>query len=382
MNFIKTYSLKQQTPLIHFQYDQDGATLRATEVKPKLDRYIREIYRREHNGTDVPQSWCQGDKGALCYRMSIQCERIKTVDLGLRTDYDIYYGNMGGNIKKGVMSTQITLRLVCRNSDLLKMLDSHIKNFFIVHNFGTMQRKGFGSFLIGNPSQEEITKALCSWYGAKHCYSFDGGEKPFQRIKTIYSIMKSGINFGGYRRSLLFLFMHQKYQMGNEKAWLKTTGMAPAIGTHRHVRLASNQNAYYVRALLGTGERLTFINDPNNRRDKSVVNVSNPAIARFKSPILFKIIGNTVYYVCEVINPAIYGRSFVFQTNYRAATMHAAGLTVPQRNQVPSFEDDFMEFCYNELNLSQPALDRKYPNSGYKALSGFRGMQRVKIFRH
>ena len=32
--------LKQQTPMLHFQHDQDGATLRATEVKPKLDRFI------------------------------------------------------------------------------------------------------------------------------------------------------------------------------------------------------------------------------------------------------------------------------------------------------------------------------------------------------
>jgi hypothetical protein len=33
-------TLKQHTPIIHFQHDQDGATLRASEVKPKLDRYI------------------------------------------------------------------------------------------------------------------------------------------------------------------------------------------------------------------------------------------------------------------------------------------------------------------------------------------------------
>lgn len=32
--------LKQHTPLIHFQHSQEGATLRASEVKPKLDKYI------------------------------------------------------------------------------------------------------------------------------------------------------------------------------------------------------------------------------------------------------------------------------------------------------------------------------------------------------
>lgn len=33
-------TLKQHTPLIHFQHDQEGATLRASEVKPKLDKFI------------------------------------------------------------------------------------------------------------------------------------------------------------------------------------------------------------------------------------------------------------------------------------------------------------------------------------------------------
>jgi hypothetical protein len=36
------FTLKQHTPLIHFQHDQEGATLRATEVKPKLDQFIIE----------------------------------------------------------------------------------------------------------------------------------------------------------------------------------------------------------------------------------------------------------------------------------------------------------------------------------------------------
>ena len=34
------FTLKQHTPLIHFQHDQAGATLRATEVKPKLDFFL------------------------------------------------------------------------------------------------------------------------------------------------------------------------------------------------------------------------------------------------------------------------------------------------------------------------------------------------------
>jgi len=36
------YKLEIKSPIIHFQHDQAGATLRATEVKPKLDRFILE----------------------------------------------------------------------------------------------------------------------------------------------------------------------------------------------------------------------------------------------------------------------------------------------------------------------------------------------------
>ena len=40
LSCVITYELKQETPIIHFQHNQSGATLRATEVKPKLDRFI------------------------------------------------------------------------------------------------------------------------------------------------------------------------------------------------------------------------------------------------------------------------------------------------------------------------------------------------------
>ncbi len=35
--FQPTFTLKQHTPIIHFQHDQEGSKLQATEVKPKPD---------------------------------------------------------------------------------------------------------------------------------------------------------------------------------------------------------------------------------------------------------------------------------------------------------------------------------------------------------
>ena len=39
-SFEKSYRLAAQTPMIHFQWNQQGATLRASEVKPKLDKFL------------------------------------------------------------------------------------------------------------------------------------------------------------------------------------------------------------------------------------------------------------------------------------------------------------------------------------------------------
>ena len=54
-------TLKQHTPLLHFQPNEPGATLRASEVKPKLDKYILSKMEVE-------------ERRALDYKLSIYTE--------------------------------------------------------------------------------------------------------------------------------------------------------------------------------------------------------------------------------------------------------------------------------------------------------------------
>ena len=79
------YQLKQYTPLIHFQHDEAGATLRASEVKPKLDKII--INRLTNiNGDDARNAFQEkypnwlvggGNAGhvALDYKMSFRATK-------------------------------------------------------------------------------------------------------------------------------------------------------------------------------------------------------------------------------------------------------------------------------------------------------------------
>ena len=79
-----TIRLKQHTPLIHFQHDQEGATLRASEVKPKLDKYIL----TQLGGGDYEKGkaeakskgWLvgKGEHYALDYKMRIEAIKCQT----------------------------------------------------------------------------------------------------------------------------------------------------------------------------------------------------------------------------------------------------------------------------------------------------------------
>ena len=56
--------LKCQSPMIHFQGEEESATLRASEVKPKLDRYLLECEPKL-------KKYERKDTEALDYKMQI-----------------------------------------------------------------------------------------------------------------------------------------------------------------------------------------------------------------------------------------------------------------------------------------------------------------------
>lgn len=61
------FTLKQHTPIIHFQSDQSGATLRATELKPKFDRFLISQFKKEN--IDFKNFLINQDKYALNYKI-------------------------------------------------------------------------------------------------------------------------------------------------------------------------------------------------------------------------------------------------------------------------------------------------------------------------
>ncbi len=390
--FQNTYKLTPHSPLIHFQWDSDYATLRATEVKPKLDRYIVKHCR------EIPKQWKKDNingKISLNYKMRIVTdENNKPIDLGRNTPYDIFYGNMGENtpIKKGVMNKS-TLTITCFHADLLKYIDEIIGDFFIVTNFGTMQSKGFGSFTVDGKenSINHIYDVLRKEYtSGGYCYCFKPKDKNliFNQIKMVYSLIKSGHNLSRdgkyprnnivnekdysslyYHRSLLYQYVRimekndKAVNMGNEKAWMKQKGIVPKLNASGYYVEQNDNYSRYVRALLGIGERIEYLKEKpakGKKIKKETVTITEQPegkdekekkakkIERLNSPILFKVINDRVYFVgCEP-NENIYGKRFSF-----ASSMKRRGMTlcVPQKGELSdNFMNEFMEYCAKELN--------------------------------
>jgi len=395
-SFQKEYDLKAHSPLIHFQYDSNGATLRATEVKPKLDRYI--IGKKGKD--NIPDRWKRDDvngKISLDYKLRIIATESKpAVDVGRGTLYDIYYGNMGdgAQIKKGVMNNA-KLTVTCFHEDLLGYIDKIIGDFFIVTNFGTMQSKGFGSFTVDRKecTQEKICEVLKNEYAKTgYCYFFIPNvdeELTFKQIKMVYSLIKSGHNLTTvtkkirnetkvftypqtkvvngkdyselyYHRSLLYQYVRimqvngKSANMGNEKAWMKQNGIVPLLGKSKK---QNDTYSRYVRALLGIGENIRYKNKESlkavtvkiEEKPQGQTDVEKKAnkIERLNSPILFKVIDNVVYFVGCELNEKIYGKKFSFSSSMKN------GLTryVPKKNELPcNFMDGFMDYCFQELN--------------------------------
>lgn len=382
------FKLSPQSPLIHFQPDEAGATVRATELKPKLDKFLIEKFKRENI---QHKAWVSKENDntkaeALDYKVRIRTDaQSYKVPVGVQYNkkkgttesYSIYFGNMGDDTipKAGIISYPI-VTIMCFNSGLREQIARYIHEFFYVTNFGTMQNKGFGGFLIDGdtPSEEKLLKAFRS-KGAKGIYRMDfkgapislGGAEPnyaisikmFENIKRFYSVMKSGQNFNGYARSYLFRYMHNKFKIDNEKAWMKEKGISPNIrGNYNGDVHQRNANPRYVRAMFGKGDQIEYIEQlrPVKKKKITISQGKSNKLERIPSTILFKVIGSYVYILGKSIPTDVYNQEFVF-SGYKTDSLKTPsnvdfkdfGGEFPMKDFLDRYVDYYNGQCRNDL---------------------------------
>ena len=343
--------LRADSPMLHFQPDTPGATVRATEVKPKLDKFLLKKLEKA-TGLDAAglkehpdyKSWfLKEDCDALKYKMQIIAPASESYPAG-GTNYGIFYGNMGEGPKKKAVFSNPRVIIQCFHQKLRELLEAYLAEFFLVTNFGTMQGKGFGSFVPAAVSGSELSdkemKLIAGYLkeaasGAEECYcmrfpkknatELQGTgknaycEKMFKEIKDFYCIMKSGINFKGYAKSFVFKYMLEK-KFGNEKAFLKYKGLAPKVATSdagrkKAAMMKEPEKPRYVRSMLGVGSTLTY--REKGKKDVNIT-ISSDEFKRVSSPIFFKIVGNVVFIVAKPVPEELYEKQFLFSVGKKS----------------------------------------------------------------
>ena len=257
--------LGQDTPMWHFQGAFDDCCLRATEVKPKLDRFLLakldkgelSVNDRALTSSEVsPAWWINKDKTALNYKMRISAESRRIIDSQVsdvdrngnprfKNLYPVYFARVGEDESKDtelVKMEGIRVELMVSNDDLAKCIKNNIAAFFASHSFGARQDNGFGCFrVIKDPScnSKETTPTMGVLSGASYFFVVPGpstndskekqeGQKEqdeqkkkeaeqkrfqslFQHINYFHKVIRSGVNERGcYVKSMMYHYAKSK----------------------------------------------------------------------------------------------------------------------------------------------------------------------------
>lgn len=343
-------ALVQHTPMIHFLEDQQGATLRGSELKPKLDKYL---IQKVGGWDQVPNSWKkevprrkESDElgfRALDYKVRIWVDPSTKLEVPINpvknrrgkwdAKFPAFFANMGKERKEDLrfftMYQKVNLEITSLNTSLIKTLDLALPHFFAWTNFGTRQSKGFGSFSIENDFPSTALR-----------YHFDVPFKGnseitrqrhlFESIDLFYRSLRSGINLlnkGGenvfYFKSLLFLYALKERKEQWDKRTIKEhfwSGESTIQRNKHHPRTDDPLGAPLksaqplLRDLLGLSTEQEWksreYRDTLRKEsiDKDNSDPSTPLFARFKSPILFKpimIAANKIFRVYFDVPPNI-----------------------------------------------------------------------------
>lgn len=298
-----TVKLEQHTPVLHFQQNP-AAPIRATEVKPKLDKFIIANY-----DGDIPDEWFvnKDNKNALNYKVRISCESIIHKNNSV---FPMYFGKRKTAFITGNNGLELTI--FCLNKELRDHLDKKVDwtSFFLTNNFGTRQSKGYGSFFVEDNKTDFVNnKQTCGKiiktdkdisYRVDSFFTVDAEKNDWSsvmtRINDVYKCLRGGINENGlYFKSLLFFYAENE-RLYWDKRIIKNKFYPDILKSHLEshkdddlIKAGSNnsnvndQTPYMFRDYLGLST-----NENWKIPYEKIIQKKNSKIARFKSPILFK----------------------------------------------------------------------------------------------
>jgi hypothetical protein len=157
MDFISIYNIKQYSPHINFQKDQSGFKLRVSEIKPRLDSFIR-TYIKDDFKDDLKNKMIFSYKLKITQSESnkINFDQKEPVNFQYESYYKFsknYFANIGTNNKEPkdfCFYNNIKFKFILFNKNSENIIKEFLPYFLLTTNFGNRQSKGFGSFFISD----------------------------------------------------------------------------------------------------------------------------------------------------------------------------------------------------------------------------------------
>lgn len=323
--------LEQHSPIIHFQWNQSGATLRATEVKPKLDKFIiKEKFKNDFNNykkfvigfnqnqyddltSDKKEKYIETLPKALNYKVGFSSEIDRCENYTIISES-----------KKGLKLKKIKFSFFSYHTELLDIIKNSLKEFFVLNNFGNRKSKGFGSFTYNIENKKDFEEILKRKYKLIFRKEIIINEIR-KKIDNEYKILKSGSSGRSGQKSKLYEYMKQKeifWEKEKIRGELKKNHsdvFNNLAGTSNVGEFNENKNYKYVRGLLGLAEHNEYRTKNGSKFKKITILIKNDKekdkekIDRFQSPITFKIFKNLVYILPEKIPEKMMDRNFRFK---------------------------------------------------------------------
>lgn len=373
-DFKKTYTLIQHTPILHFQHLQGDVVLRTTEVKPKLDKFLI----KQLGGWDKIKSehydWChtKEDHHSLDYKMKIwvtpksnqhkvenyiftsylkdddsnEIRRQSKTPISnspFFADAENIKNRKFDDCKVGLYYAQdkfdIQLSIFTLHEDLLSIIHEKISFFFVSHNFGTRQSKGFGSFTIKDQNMLPQSKYFFSVNPTSQSNEIKF-KSLFTDIDLFWKALRSGLNDnfkktinkgksdekeirnnGIYFKSIMFRYAKNVRLIQWDKKTIKEHFFYDKLLEQRNdntikdkeVLTYSNDKKRLMRDMLGLSTEQKWLHKDYNNASIKKTHEGN-LITRFKSPIIFKPIYDgmkwNIYLVVLGIPVTLAGQNF------------------------------------------------------------------------
>jgi hypothetical protein len=241
----REYVLHQHTPILHFQYQEVGATLRPSELKPKLDRFLIASWTQSHDNEAKKRSEVMRTQGytkylaskktsnevpALDYSLSVLSSETSPDMKPIEGSYPMYFGNLGAQKKHLIYEKAVLLEVKSTNAELVEEIHQLLPNFLLWNNFGTRQSKGFGSYFLPTWDENRAGEKPRFYFDLVFDNEQDIHRLVFERIDLFYRTLRSGINrYGGgnrhllYFKSLLWKYLKEQHGVQWDKKTVKQT---------------------------------------------------------------------------------------------------------------------------------------------------------------